>query len=820
MLPLSLLSTYRQYKQDTDFVASWLATTAKSYGYPSDLLNPAPSSSNAPSHNVVKYTIALKDFIPLAEWISSRKPPVLVPDVFATVINRVIKVRSEFPDQLNEHGGNIDLESDDRHSFFVGILEKVRDVLRTRMPTTAAETMPQPKADTDKLTNLFDMLKVYEPSEGLDTPTVPEPSTRKPSSEPQVVYEAEQRTSLEDALVAYTMLMNDLSKIRARISWIWSNYRTGLFDAAAAAIATNSAIDIARNLMEEMLPIFKQHGAWSLTNKFYLACCLRKGYSIMQALDEDHRYAYDVANDTYLIAFQLLISVQKVLDPNNLPLYKDGLFGEYDPSVDRERLASTEKFVEDRILIMEMFTELVAVTRMVANYPVQDEFTRGIAEMAKMGKTGDLPFYLVFAGQIFLDIHHCLRADATRPFQRLMNELSMQNGTLSSHLKFHEKLKISNWPASNDVALQQMMKKMAWIQQDPVYLVKVKTYTRMRVPVPQSMEPNRMLRSSPVLAGLLLYHFRTEIHDVGIAVANAWGSITYPWHLYNALRSEKMLARSWSDMDVVHSILGDANLHVGSTPQNPNEYFTRFCLQMGVSASAFADPKKRRRAAPIESKAGPRGIKTVAPVSYMFADRYLRNTGLTNWTAEQIDEIVSKSEYDVDSVLETGVMLGPETDQSRRGPVKKPRKKAVDGGKLEVDTLIQSLTFALQAESLELAFPWLMFHRHCWILLRLVKECCDELLRTKYGPTYMEKESELPWVVGYIFMAADGIEGLRDMRLMQAAAEAFNSMLESQPDFMIRIMGKVFGMPITMEGDSDDSGEEASVSSDVDGPVF
>jgi len=87
MLPLALFGAYRQYKQDTDAVASWLAATARAHGYPADLLAnyspPEPPKSgrlkgkarkeaareqaadaSGPTH---KYTVAIRDFVPLAE---------------------------------------------------------------------------------------------------------------------------------------------------------------------------------------------------------------------------------------------------------------------------------------------------------------------------------------------------------------------------------------------------------------------------------------------------------------------------------------------------------------------------------------------------------------------------------------------------------------------------------------------------------------------------------------------------------------------------------------------------------------------------------
>ncbi|OBS15267.1 hypothetical protein FPOA_13860 [Fusarium poae] len=40
---------------------------------------------------------------------------------------------------------------------------------------------------------------------------------------------------------------------------------------------------------------------------------------------------------------------------------------------------------------------------------------------------------------------------------------------------------------------------------------------------------------------------------------NSWGSITYPAHLYNALRNEGLLHGQWKDMDVVQTLLGSFN---------------------------------------------------------------------------------------------------------------------------------------------------------------------------------------------------------------------------------------------------------------------
>ncbi|KAG8410933.1 hypothetical protein J3458_016498 [Metarhizium acridum] len=100
MLPDALISTYCEYKKDTDSIATWLASTAKLAGFPDHLLSStcktagkangsggrlkgkarteAKKKAKAPSTGTPqtqspaltsgpKYTIAIKDFIVLAE---------------------------------------------------------------------------------------------------------------------------------------------------------------------------------------------------------------------------------------------------------------------------------------------------------------------------------------------------------------------------------------------------------------------------------------------------------------------------------------------------------------------------------------------------------------------------------------------------------------------------------------------------------------------------------------------------------------------------------------------------------------------------------
>ncbi|KAK8097028.1 hypothetical protein PG999_012972 [Apiospora kogelbergensis] len=214
---------------------------------------------------------------------------------------------------------------------------------------------------------------------------------------------------------------------------------------------------------------------------------------------------------------------------------------------------------------------------------------------------------------------------------------------------------------------------------------------------------------------------------------------------------------------------------------------------------------KSRKNTPLASNAGPRGIKDIGPVLSMFKDRYVENTGQVDLTPEYVDQIIEMSLFEEEPGKEGELaqIEDPAKRQEKQKQLQRPlRRKAVEGGKMTPDQLIKPLVMALHAETLEFAFPYLHFHRWCWKLLRAVKESTDGLLRQLYTPDYLERENQLPWVVGWIFISASGLNGgVSDRRLLQKAAEALNRMLEQGTgSFLIdQVLGDALGIPVAFE---------------------
>ncbi|ROW05698.1 hypothetical protein VMCG_05163 [Cytospora schulzeri] len=436
---------------------------------------------------------------------------------------------------------------------------------------------------------------------------------------------------------------------------------------------------------------------------------------------------------------------------------------------------------------MEIIGELITVNRHVPAYPIQDKFMRGMKEY---DQTRQVPIYLAFTAQMFLDIHHILREEVFSAHAKCAAEMELMHEDLQQHLEFHKNLKIDHWPSSNDQQLRALQNRIKWIESDPIYQAKVKAYRKLNVDFP--LPRQRLTKYSPVISGLMLYHFRAQVYDIGITVANAWGSITYALHLYIALLQEKLLTgpdnpqEQWADMDAVLGLLGNSNFYVGNElPKTTDGYFKKSCLQMGTSAAAFIENKHKRiqNMSDIASRSGPRGIKEGIPVSRMFEDRYLHNTGQVDWTPEHVDDIVSRSlweEEEDEEEQENGTLVlspidDPEKLRERRKAAKQHAKKTADGARLSPEKLVRALAITLQAESLEMSFTYLTLHRSAWEMLRAVRDSCEPLLRERFGPGYMERESQMPWVVGWIFMTA--VRG--DGTLMQMAATAMKARIEA-----------------------------------------
>ncbi|TLD38177.1 hypothetical protein E2P81_ATG03852 [Venturia nashicola] len=784
MLPESLVSSYRKYKSDTDHIGNWLAKStpaptrlkgkarkaAKAAATPSTITPPTstPPTSTPPKK---KYVLAIKDFIPLAQHIASKAKGLIEKSSdFAATLDRAISLRkdhSKFYDENNQNG--LFSATNKTHEYFIGILEGVRETLQPRLRYEEREQHTRDYGEAKmpnnpvELNNMFARLDVEEPSEDFLSAPTPSRAAESTSSPDADEYEVEQSLDIYEILLARHAFITDMNRFRSFIRETWILYKSGATTLEAAAITTNTTLDFARGLDEEYQK-YCPTTAFELIKQFFVSQCILHGEDPNfreRPKDPVNFRMYDVADAGFLSVYILLDAYTAVMLPGTLPTYKPGFYGTYNPSSDRTKKSGREKWEEDRIILLEILSDFFVINRMPP-LPAEDEITRSLRPFMS---TKVITFSVLMAAQVFLDTHHVLRDHISRGYVDLGQTRSYIEASITHNLKFHETLRIVNWPKQNDMILKNLVQ----LQHDFVVVDFIADARRkFRDPFPTI--PFNLLKQHPLFCGTLSFSFKVQFREAGITFVNAWGSVMYTAHLYNAARSEKLLHENrWVDMDLVELLHGSDNFFIGAPPKDVDAYFKHFCLSIGVSATNFAVNRRRTNASRVvASREGPRSLKQNQTVSQIFKDRFcMGGSGRFDMKTADIELILKKcgSDYFEEITNEARAAHAQDTPEmpTNDAPTaagKKSRKQRTimqqwqNTQTLTPMQLLFSLRSALQDEGAEMVFDYFRLHRTCWLLLRNLKEHLDAELKKIFGAGYLETESQLPYVVGYIFMAA------------------------------------------------------------------
>ncbi|CAH0038449.1 unnamed protein product [Clonostachys solani] len=767
MLPSALVSVYQQYKADTDAIAGWLALTAKAANYPGQLLSPPATSTGRLKGKAralakeqalkpKKAFLPIKLFVPLAKYITSLKAPrVRVPQSVINITERVIRQRSVFSSRLSHHGANPTVEDDRSHSYFVDILRQVVHLFRQNVvppPTTSTENINDVEFE-----NRFASLHVEEPSqEFLNAKIVQQPTT-----ENNIVYEAEPQTDLDDAIAAYGMLLQDLNKIRDEIKQIWLSCAEGSIELTAAALATNTGVDLARYLIDQVLPIFQLHGgvgevAEAFALQFIQEQDLNNSDLTPEEIDEVVDDKMFVVNDF----MKRFASCRDCAHRHNEPWNPT-------PQAIQDLLDKIEDEVEaDNQLLGELINNLLAVSWLAKEYLKVDEIMSGLDAM---DTTKTAPFYVCFALQVTLDIHHTLGDWCLEPAKQLDNEL---NFMIESIDEFYKGAANMNGRAGKTCnCLRNFQQEIKDFQTDPTIDVRKEFYNCMNYNCEPSEERHRSMQLSPVLCGLTIFYFRASMHDFGFIEFARNRTIQHAVHLYNALVKEDLIETPWSDMQLAENFFGRSNIFAGQKPASTRGYLKQIMLQAGMTVRGLNElfgaldghstscEGPRTRGFRHKMKAVSRG----APVSAIFIDRYYNQSNRIDYRPEDVNEIISRRRCD-------------------EAPLS-PNKS----GQHSPHLLLQPLAEALTEESLEVAFPRLLMHKVCGEFLTNVKNQCAGTIKEVSGEKATSRD-----IVLLIFSALVGDQVLGKELLSKAAMIANDTVASGSGKRLVDVMETEF----------------------------
>lgn len=294
-----------------------------------------------------------------------------------------------------------------------------------------------------------------------------------------------------------------------------------------------------------------------------------------------------------------------------------------------------------------------------------------------------------------------------------------------------------------------------------------------------------------------------------MAIVNTSSAILYTTHLYNALLQEKTLVKSWKDMDLAFMMHRTEDMFIVSKPVTLDDYYKRYMLAMGYSAINFA-PKKGLKRVFSPSKAGPRMMNTLSPVSRMFMPRFKHECSVTKFSPRDLETILEKYDekdtkgvvyyneagHEVSRRVHVTVMHSDSTNEVKAARLKlysrqnKEKTSNILNDGVQPIQLLNALLGVLRAETPELAFDHLRLHVACCRLLQLIQEELQEDLLLVYGDESVGKDKAL-LVVGLIFATwlnmdefagttsnVVGPDGMQ-RRLLKRAAKLVRKMIES-----------------------------------------
>ncbi|KAL6407652.1 hypothetical protein AUP68_08673 [Ilyonectria robusta] len=205
--------------------------------------------------------------------------------------------------------------------------------------------------------NMFDVLKVYTPSEvflnALDV-------AAKPATD--LKYTAEQGESAEDAFFALFALLGDYSRLRQEIKSLWADYQANCLDLAAAAVATNTAFELARSMEDEVMPIVNKHGgADSILTSSFVELCVLSGINALgnkQPGDSYNLKAYNLAQACLINTTSILNSYAKGNSGDLIITNYNGKFVWYDEELGAKGQTNCVKWDQDKTAMMEVLPDL------------------------------------------------------------------------------------------------------------------------------------------------------------------------------------------------------------------------------------------------------------------------------------------------------------------------------------------------------------------------------------------------------------------------------------------------------------------------------
>ena len=759
MLPQFVKSSYERYKGDTNSFATWLLDAGRKCGQAPQLSAVGAGKSKKGGKGSLPesdYQTTIGELRSLSKVVV--ESAIDVPGQILAIARRAIKLRK---DVTSWFMAQEDSSSNKRHAHFISAMEEICETLEwkkkkepsTKPSSNSSATSQGQDSDIDAWVNRFAALTVEEPEDAVHAPAVSKQIVKVE------LIEAEERDE-EEAHFSHLFfkaycLFQDLHNIRAFLSQTWVEYRDGKVDLMNASVVTDTALQLARDLIQELVDSWPdvQPDDQVLQRKMYSTACSLRGRNELPSLEDGLPYnknMSEIADWCYLPTNILLQSFAAVIEPNQIPVYKKGYLGSYDPKEDRQLMSISQRFHEDKVILLELLPEFCVVSMFVVELPVQDEITRAVVEFTQTKK---VTIWLSFAVQIFLDMHHAIRNTRIGAF----GDLRMSGIRIKKIIedfwklsKTHPKPKF--WAKEGDEEITRIHSSVkTWTEDDPLLEVR-KVAKGIVKHGDQTHEKHFLLSAHPLLCGLTMLHFNLRMQVIGQGLNNQWYDVQQLAFLYNLVNQVPGMSVDWPDMDAFIHIHGESRIFVGSRPKNAAESLARLEMVTGISsATRFArDARARGLFRGAEGKA--RLLEPTTHVANLFRDRYVCNDYSRNIGIANMEKVLDKMPKGAAS----GSSRKSNRDLALRTPEQLIQHKWATSHNISFLQLLAILKEALYEEEPVICFSYFGMHKRSIELLRLIRAKEHHKFAQYFTNEYMPDESLISNLVLLIHHVARG----------------------------------------------------------------
>lgn len=425
MTPDWFSGTYKCYKADTNAFVSWLTTAAIECGY--DLNNPPNPHSSKPAgtakkekskaRSVVK--VSGRQLLEQAKHVVGSGSRVPVPSEVVNAAKRTVEARRKCAAWYAATFAGIKsatLDAQNRgHRHFVTTLLKILDILEPNFMAAGEEKQDGEEvadgrkwADVKNLTNIFELLDVEDCiDDDGDTPLSAN-STPVPKSKAKMAIAGQKDGEGIESRWYFKAFcaFQDLNDIRGYLKGLWEGYRGGKVDIIVAAATTEVAFHIMEELERDTLcPMIggRRLDPEEVAGQFFEHCCHLRGEIPIVGPGP----MWDVAEWLGLtIKPQLDLWIGEILH-EKAELRR--CYGVYDPSADRNKMSSYQRYCEDCFILAHIISDTVVSGNCQAwgyNLLTADKVTETLRDLGHRHEKSMSSIWLCFGIQILLDTHY------------------------------------------------------------------------------------------------------------------------------------------------------------------------------------------------------------------------------------------------------------------------------------------------------------------------------------------------------------------------------------------------------------------------------